>query len=321
MDRELLVSLIEEGMSIRELSTYFNKGQSTIRYWLLKFGLKTKNKSFTQGYNYPKRVSKDNQYCCSCNVKLTDENAYNRKIRNIYSSYCKDCHCKNTLNRRRNFKQNCVDYKGGSCQKCGYNKDLTALEFHHLNPEEKEMLLSKMMNKPWELTKKELDKCVVLCSNCHREEHSIINKKKKQEKEFLSNLTNNFSDSILTGKNTGQNSCNQCDKVLTEENTSSGSHKYICKSCDSKNVVERGIKGKEKAVEYMGGCCSVCGYDDCINALEFHHTDPSKKSPTYHKRFCYWGFERQKEELENCIIVCSNCHREIHSKEDWKTET
>lgn len=319
MDRDLLESCVEQGMSTRQIAEKFNRGQTTARYWLKKYKLKTKNKSFTEGYNYPKRVSKDNQYCCSCNVKLTSENSHDRKTRNTYYSLCKSCHCKDTLNRRLKFKKKSVDYKGGFCVSCGYNKNLTALEFHHKNPQDKEINPSKMMNKSWDFIKNELDKCILLCSNCHREEHYIINKRKKQEKEFKVNDIGNFSNKILTGKNTGQKSCKQCDIILTEKNASSGTHRFICKSCDSKNVIKNGIRGKERAVDYMGGCCSVCEYDKCINALEFHHLDPSKKSSTYSKRFCYWGFERQKKELENCIIVCSNCHREIHSRDEWNT--
>jgi transposase len=319
MDRDLLVSCVEQGMSTRQISIEFNKGQTTTRYWLKKFNLKTKNKSFSQGYNYPKRVDKNNQYCCECNIKLTLENAYNRKSRNIYTSYCKSCYSKYTLSRRLNFKKKCVDYKGGFCVSCGYDKDITALEFHHKNPQEKEINPSKMLNKSWDFIKNELDKCILLCSNCHREEHSIINKRKKQEKEFQVNFVLNFSSNILTGKNTGKKSCRRCDVILTEENTASGSHCYFCKSCDSKDVIDKGVKGKERTVEYMGDKCSICDYNKCITALEFHHLDPSKKSPTYNKRFRYWGFERQKKELENCIIVCGNCHREIHSKDEWKT--
>ena len=320
MDRDLLVSCVEQGMSTRELSLKFNKGQTTIRYWLNKYNLKTKNKSFTDGYINPniKRVEIGNQKCCRCNVLLTPENSYDRKQKKIYSSYCKECTSKNTLEKRIKFKQFCVDYKGGSCIKCGYNKDITALEFHHKNPKDKEIDPSKMMNKSPEFIKNELDKCELLCSNCHREEHYKINKKKKQEKEFNINFVSSFSSSILTGKNTNKKSCKQCDTILTADNTGAGTHNTTCKSCDSKNVMEKSIQGKQRCVDYMGGCCSVCGYDECITALEFHHIDPDKKSPTYNKRFRSWCFDRQKKELENCIIVCSNCHREIHSRDEWK---
>lgn len=62
---------------------------------------------------------------------------------------------------------------GGKCQKCGYNQNLSALEFHHRNPEEKELQLDirTFANTSLEKLKKELDKCDLLCSNCHKEHH------------------------------------------------------------------------------------------------------------------------------------------------------
>lgn len=322
MDKDLLVYFVEQGFSTRQLSLEFDKGQSTIRYWLQKYNLKTNNKSFSDGYINPniKRVEIGNQSCCGCGVLLTSNNSYDRKQRKTYSSYCKECHSKNTLEKRIKFKKDCVEYKGGSCINCGYDKNITALEFHHINPKEKEMQPSKMMGKSKEFIKNELDKCVLFCSNCHREEHYRINQRNALEKKF-NNLTevSLFSDFIMIGENTKLESCKMCDKVLTEENRGSGSHKHMCNSCDSKYVIGKAKKGKQRAVEYMGGCCSVCGYDNCIAALEFHHIDPTKKSKTYERRFGTWSFERQKEELKNCIIVCSNCHREIHSKDEWNT--
>jgi len=60
---------------------------------------------------------------------------------------------------------------GGKCVKCGYNKCTHALEFHHQN-NNKEFTISKQWNsKTWELMKKEVKKCILLCSNCHRELH------------------------------------------------------------------------------------------------------------------------------------------------------
>ena len=71
---------------------------------------------------------------------------------------------------------------------------------------------------------------------------------------------------------------------------------------------------KEKLVAYKGGKCEVCGYDKCITALEFHHLDPTEKE------FGIGGknvlsFEKCKKEVDKCILVCANCHREIHYKE------
>lgn len=68
---------------------------------------------------------------------------------------------------------------------------------------------------------------------------------------------------------------------------------------------------KEELVEYKGGKCEICGYNKCIQALEFHHLDPTQKD------FSISGgtksFERLKPEVDKCILVCSNCHKEIHA--------
>ncbi len=312
MDKKVLESLIEEGYSANQLAKKFGKCLTTIRYWLTKLGLKTKYKSFKQGYHKEQGLI-NNGTCTLCGVELNDETAYKRTERDAYQCYCKKCFCKSCKKTRTDYKEKAIDYKGGSCIKCGYDKNIFALEFHHLNPNEKEFNPSGMYRRSWEIAQKELDKCDLLCSNCHREEHFKIDAKKEMEKEFSNNFTTSFSDKILTGKNTGKDGCKMCDTVLTEDNLASKKHHPICKKCNSKRTMKREKDGKKRAVEYMGGCCSVCGYDNCIRALEFHHTDPSKKSKDYNKRFKIWSFERQKEELEYCIIVCSNCHREIHS--------
>lgn len=78
----------------------------------------------------------------------------------------------------------------------------------------------------------------------------------------------------------------------------------------SKNVVEWRKRTKLKLVEYKGGECEKCGYNRCIDALEFHHKDSSEKDFTISGKS--WSFERLKKEADKCILVCSNCHKEIH---------
>jgi restriction endonuclease S subunit len=76
---------------------------------------------------------------------------------------------------RRRTKVKLVEYKGGKCQICDYNKSINALQFHHLNPNEKDFTISgKSLS--FERLKNEVDKCVLVCSNCHSEIHEgIIN--------------------------------------------------------------------------------------------------------------------------------------------------
>lgn len=81
----------------------------------------------------------------------------------------------------------------------------------------------------------------------------------------------------------------------------------------SRKVVRSQRRKKQRAVELMGGECCICGYRKCLNALEFHHVKEKTESPAY--VIGRWSWERAKKELEKCILVCSNCHREIHYEE------
>jgi hypothetical protein len=314
MDRETLAFLIEEGLSTNQIASKFNKSQTTIRYWLNKYNLKTKYKSF-KNISPEEKIDKDKQYCDICKIKLTDENAYLKKGKNreVFHNQCKECYSQYLFKRRSNFKKKQVEYGGNKCKRCGYNKNLTALEFHHLDPNIKEFNPSSSISRSWNLVKEELDKCILLCSNCHREEHHNLYQIEKMKLKFDSFQQINFSKNILTGKNTGEKSCNICDIILNSLNKVKCKNRYICKSCDSKRLIIRQQNRKKEAVNYMGGKCSICGYNKCIRALEFHHINPEQKSKEYDENFDTWNMEKKKDELSKCILVCCNCHREIHS--------
>lgn len=86
---------------------------------------------------------------------------------------CKKCNVVAVKKRRNSLKLKAIEYKGGGCERCGYNKCVGAIEFHHMNPETKSFGIgSSGYTRSWERIKKELDKCNILCANCHREEHS-----------------------------------------------------------------------------------------------------------------------------------------------------
>lgn len=71
-------------------------------------------------------------------------------------------------------KYQLVMYKGGKCEICGYNKMcLGAYHFHHLNPKEKSFGISAC-TKSFDYLKTEVDKCQLLCANCHAEEHEKL---------------------------------------------------------------------------------------------------------------------------------------------------
>ena len=75
--------------------------------------------------------------------------------------------------RRRKLKQLIVEYKGGKCIICGYNRSAWAFDLHHVDGSLKEFGLSvRGLTHSWEKLKQEADKCVLVCANCHREIHA-----------------------------------------------------------------------------------------------------------------------------------------------------
>ena len=75
--------------------------------------------------------------------------------------------------RRRKVKRLLVEYKGGQCEKCGYNKCVAALDFHHIDPLTKEFPLTGITYALSKM-KAEADKCILVCANCHREIHHAM---------------------------------------------------------------------------------------------------------------------------------------------------
>src|SRR5271157_3000322 len=98
-------------------------------------------------------------YCRLCNRELPDKRRYR----------CNSC---NTKIRRVRAKNAAIAYLGGKCMRCGYAGHPAAFEFHHRDPEQKDFTIGGVANRSWEVIQAELDKCDLLCSNCHRIEHS-----------------------------------------------------------------------------------------------------------------------------------------------------
>ncbi len=72
--------------------------------------------------------------------------------------------------RRHKIKQMAIEYKGSKCLICNHSKHSGALELHHIDPKQKSFGIGqKGYTRSWQKVKEELDKCVLLCANCHRE--------------------------------------------------------------------------------------------------------------------------------------------------------
>lgn len=111
--------------------------------------------------------------CPICGQKFTTT-AHNRM-------YCYECSPDQSISsseyqktKKRAVKHQLILYKGGKCCRCGYDKCEGALQFHHLDPKEKEFTLAATnLSKEIDMNylKQEVDKCILLCANCHAEEH------------------------------------------------------------------------------------------------------------------------------------------------------
>ena len=79
-------------------------------------------------------------------------------------------------------------------------------------------------------------------------------------------------------------------------------------------VHARRKKVRQMAVDYKGAKCEVCGYDRCSDALEFHHNNLSDKNFGISAKGYTRSWKEVAKELDKCMIVCANCHRELHAK-------
>ena len=113
----------------------------------------------------------------------------------------------------------------------------------------------------------------------------------------------------------------ECSKHgLTKYIYVKSSKKYVCVKCRSEAVQRKRYKLKHDLIEYKGGKCEICGYDKCDAALEFHHLNPEEKDFGIAYKGYTRSFKKCKEEVDKCILVCANCHREIHENDPQRQE-
>lgn len=119
----------------------------------------------------------DVKTCARCKWELPTESFYPRRSRNGLTPYCKECYRAIDHDRQRRIKSALVAAAGGKCSRCGYSRCLAALEFHHRDPREKDPVLFKNKHRRATIdqaTREELNKCDLVCSNCHREVHDLM---------------------------------------------------------------------------------------------------------------------------------------------------
>lgn len=93
-----------------------------------------------------------------------------------------------------------------------------------------------------------------------------------------------------------------------------GYRQSYCRGCTRDYQRRKHQILKNKCVEHLGRCCSICGYSRCVAALEFHHKDPRKKEFSLSEVRTV-DFSKIVKELSKCVVLCRNCHAEVHEAE------
>lgn len=168
----------------------------------------------------------------------------------------------NQLNRIYYYakKLKSINHLGGKCVNCGETEQFK-LTFHHMIPNEKEYKVSDLFCKSWDVVKKEIEKCELLCFNCHMEKH--YGQKDRKNKKILLDFKGQLS-------------------------------------------------------------CEICGYNKCLAAIDFHHSDPNEKEFKLSSVMKIDNILLLKDEIENelnkCVVLCKNCHQYHHSNINFFNE-
>jgi len=167
---------------------------------------------------YPPCNNKTKKTCSNCKKEKDIKNDFfTRKRRSDSSqrvpiSWCKSCLKEQTRNRQRRLKIAAVKYLGGKCLDCGYSGNPAAFDFHHRDPNQKETGFGSSVSSI-EKIKPELDKCDLLCSNCHRIRHINTEAPTKIPPKPPKPPKPNTINKCSCGKRIGKKSksCNSCE--------------------------------------------------------------------------------------------------------------
>lgn len=163
----------------------------------------------------------------------------------------------------------------------------------------------------------EMLKCAksTISYHCKKNDGGKYKSKSKEDIELINKTYSIFLSVKRTAKELKMDR-NTIIKYLSEENFDIFNKTKNKKTTKTKSdyVVDWRKRTKVKLVEYKGGCCCRCGYNKSMNVLQFHHLDPAKKDFTIGGKS--WSYERLKEEVDKCILVCANCHIEIHEEKN-----
>lgn len=192
-----------------------------------------------------------------------------------------------------------IKNKGGKCAICNYDKNFSALHFHHINRKDKIFNITQKNIDiyPWEDVLKEAEKCAIICARCHQGVET-------GQIEFL-NQKNNIHQ-IYSRTKSSTLSYIPCSIHKTNNKQ--------CKQCISYNMYHHKIRKYSNLLKCHGNKCCSCGFNDFISGFQFHHTNPKTKEFSIGAKRNSYGFEELLKESKKCVLLCANCHVEVETK-------
>ena len=168
LDRASLEALIDTGATMREIANALEVSPYKVQYWLKKLGLRTKNGVGRRPHVEGRELPVATRTCW--------RHGETQYVVQEHGGYrCKRCRAEAVARRRRRVKELLVDEAGGRCVLCGYDRCVAALGFHHLDPSTKSFGLAQAgITRAIEEVRREAEKCILVCANCHAEIESGI---------------------------------------------------------------------------------------------------------------------------------------------------
>jgi hypothetical protein len=169
IDEEVLEILCDEGTTLKEMAEELGRSTSTIRYWLMQYGLQTARGRSAADRQALAEARRDGKRTVVLRCKLHGETDF-ALVGSAHGPRCKRCRSEAVARRRRKVKQILVEEAGGRCNMCGYDESFAALGFHHLDPRTKAFGIARRgITRSIDKVRAEAKKCVLICANCHAE--------------------------------------------------------------------------------------------------------------------------------------------------------
>jgi hypothetical protein len=161
--RSQLEALASEGATLAEMATAIDRSISTVRYWLDRWRIERTRRSLRAPAD-PATAPGVVDMVCARHGRAS----FRLEGRGYYR--CRRCRQERVSEWRRRVKRVLVQEAGGRCRACGYDRCVAALQFHHVDPEQKKFALSREgVTRSLAEAREEARKCVLLCANCHAE--------------------------------------------------------------------------------------------------------------------------------------------------------